>query len=252
MELTDRIKGIPALKATLRDSDTHLERFKGAVAVLPSRSTQELLSRIETTDDPLMLWALHLALDSRNVPPCLRTPYRDEHPQLGYVTWLADMHWLRKRHPHHKPLYGRWCNLFTHAPASESWHKVAHWIYMQSRGKSAYYFSKGLALTDQQRQPLAVLISYQMRADRQLLKALPAYREKLLAHAVNHRDRSGRLSAQQIADGRTETLRVYLLAGRSKADTAAWLHRLGGMAITRQAVANRIRDIQAVTGLKKL
>ena len=94
--------------AGLRESSLAVERFKSMASRLPEATTQELLIRIGTTDDPLALWVLHLELDRRQIPPCLRMPYRDDSPELCFVTWLADLYWLRQRNPSHVTAYPSW------------------------------------------------------------------------------------------------------------------------------------------------
>ncbi|MCG9056634.1 hypothetical protein LH442_11705 [Laribacter hongkongensis] len=236
----------------LHDSGAAVERFKSAATRLPEASTRELLARVETTTDPLTLWVVHLELDRRQIPPCLRTPYRDDSPELCFVTWLADLHWLCQRNPGHTTTFRSWHRLFVYEQASTNWHKTAVWVYRQGQAKMNFYFSKGLGLTDQQRQPLALLMSQPMRADRELLRAMPRHRERILTHALSNRDKGAVHSPQDVAGRRSEILRIHLLGGRSKSRTAEWFNLLHGTKLTRQLVAKQINHIQAATGLKKL
>jgi len=115
-----------------------------------------------------------------------------------------------------------------------------------------FYFSKGLGLTDQQRQPLALLVSHQMRADRELIRALPTHQERILTHALSNRDKRRVHRPQDVANRRGEILRIHLLGGRSKSKTAEWFNMLHGTKLSRQLVAKQIEHIQAATGLRKL
>ena len=76
-----------------------LVRFKTALLALRTTRTDHLILRIATTADPLMLWALHGTLDKRGIAPCLRWPKNDSTPQMVFITWLADVHWLATHNP---------------------------------------------------------------------------------------------------------------------------------------------------------
>jgi len=248
--LHDRLKGVHELMESLQSPNEKNEQLQEKIAKLGDRSTQELIARIGSTTHPFALWLIHRELDRRDVPPCLRTPYRDESTEQIFITWLADVYWLAKRHPKHPVAYSRFRHLFISEPDSEQWHKTAIWVYRHGRGKSGHYFSRALALTDQMRQPLAMLVSHRMQGDRTLLRSLPKHREALLAHAVGHRDKSQAIKPVEVAERRTELLRLHLLSGRNRSTAAAWHHLLHGGNITRQAVAKQITAIQRITGLR--
>jgi hypothetical protein len=216
------------------------------------QSTGELLRRVETTQDALMLWAIHRALDGRDVPPCLRWPRRDESPQLLYVTWLADLQWFCRRNAFHEPAYTRWKGLFGNAVASDKWHNVAVWLYRQGHREPSHYHSKAMGLSDAQRQPLMTLLSNKMRGDRRLLGQLPRFREAIWLRATAHPDPSGTQSAEAIADRRAGILRVFLLAGRSRTVAARYYGVRFGESISRQALTRHVEAIELATKLRLL
>lgn len=230
------------------------------IKTLPERLTTtkipELLVWFQTQTNPLALWFIHMELDRRNIPPCLRTVephavYHDETRQNRCITWLADMHWLAQRYPKHATQYTRWRHLFLYEPDSEKWHGLATSIFMNAHGQhKGHYFSQGLALTDKMRQPLAEMTTQRMRDDRRILAGIGRHREALLQHAQAHRDRAGKITPAELTQKRTELLRLYLLAGRSKATAAAWYNLVhDGATMTRQAVANNIDTVERISGL---
>ncbi len=246
----DRLKTINELVADRRGSERR-EVFRAEVASLPSLPLDALIRRVATACDPLMLWALHLVLDARGVPPCLRGPHRQDTQQIAFVSWLADLLWFVRRHPTHRPTYKRWRGLFENVCGSDRWHRVARWVYRSGRG-SGHYYGKGLGLSDADRQPLVTMISNSMRGDRIMLARLPEIRERLHAHAVSHRDRSGAHSPGEVTSRRTELLRVFLLAGRSPTLAADYRAVLSGDRVSRQALTRQIQAIEEVTNLRLL
>lgn len=241
---SDDIRNIPQLVAE-KGHGGDLARFAGAVRALPTADTQTLILRLATTSDPLLLWSLHLELDRRDIPPCLRWPANEDTPQAEFVTWLADLLWLTKRHPRHVPRFRGWQGLFKHAPASSAWHATAHrqYLFVAPRGYSvAHWCAKGLALTESQRQNLMALPTNAMRAERHPLQGdrLALTRERLLSHAIEHPDKSGRRRPEAIANRRAGLWRVFQLSGRNQTATAQHWHRLTGETLTRQAVAKQL------------
>ena len=214
-------------------------------------ATPALLQRIATTEDALVLWAAHLALDSRDVPPCLRWPKRDDRPQFAYLVWLADVLWFTRRNRQHKPLFNRWAGLFTNEPCSDHWHKVALWVF-KSHHKVGYYHSKGLGLSDSQRQPLMCLVSNAMRRDRKLLDRLTELRERIWLNAAKHPDRSNQRTAAEVAGSRAELLRLFVLAGWNRTLAVDFLKKLTGRTLSRQAFSRQLEAIALATGLRKL
>lgn len=228
-----------------------LDAFKSALKALSSLSVQELLSKLAQIDDPLLLWAIHLRLARLDVPPCLRWPKRADTPQEAYITWLADVFWFTKRNATHQPFFKRWSGLFTNQPGSNKWHAVAHWAYNCGH-QASHYRAMGLGLSDADRQPLMTMVSKSMRRDRAVLQRLPALRDRIWLHAMDHPDRSGSHTPSEIADRRATLLRMYLLAGRNRT-LAANLHRcLTGKTISRQSITRHLEAIEVATGMRSL
>jgi hypothetical protein len=198
-----------------------------------------------------MLWTLHLELDRREVPPCLRWPKRDDTPQMLFITWLADALWLAKRKPGHVPFYSRWRWFFKHRPAGEQWHKTALWVYRSGHGVG-HYHSRGLGLDDTDKQSLMTMVSNRMRGDREILKRLPELRDQIWLAATSTPDRSGRVTARDTADRRTELLRLFLLAGRNLTLAVHYLNLLTGEVLSRQTLTRQIERVEMATRLRLL
>lgn len=246
----DGIKAIPRLVDEKRGCPRAAD-FSRTVRGLPATPTTSLIVHVGTTTDPLLLWARHLELDRRGVAPCLRWPQADDaNPQLAYVTWLADLHWLAKRTPGHEPTYSRWRNLFRYTPASEQWHRTARWVYQPH--KHHHYYAKGLGLSDEQRQPLMTMQTNAIRADRQILRRLPELRNRIREHAEDHPDKAGIRSPADVAERRGRLLRLYLLAGRHQATAVRYLEQLTGERITRQSLRKQLEAVEMATRLRLL
>lgn len=246
----DRVKSISQL-INEQHSRPGVAVFASNVRSLPAAPTQSLILHVGTTMDPLLLWARHLELDRRDIPPCLRWPQADDAaPQLAFVTWLADVHWLAKRWPKHAPAYTRWRNLFHYAPASEQWHRTAWWVYRPH--KHHHYYARGLGLSDEQRQPLMTMQTNAMRADRNILKRLPDLRDAIRAYAEGRPDKSSQRSPAELTERRARLLRLYLLAGRSQVTAVRYLEQVTGERITRQALRKQLAVIEVATNVRLL
>lgn len=244
------VTSIPELVARRKCGDR--DAFKIAVGEARSDSIKGLIRRLTTVEDALMLWVLHLELDHRDVPPCLRGVKRDETPQVLFVTWLADIYWVTKRHRDHVPRYERWRGLFENKPATERWHRVAIWVYRSGRSTPSHYHTRGLGLTEAQRQPLMTLISNAMRGDRRVLGELPKLRDEIWLYVGRHPDRSGKFTSTQIADRRAEILRLFLLSGRNKTRAAEYYRLLTGQSLSRQTLTRHLEGIELATKLRSL
>lgn len=227
-----------------------LGRFAGAHKVLQSATSQTLIVRLESTADPLLLWALHLELDKRDIPPCLRWPVNDANEQAVFITFSADLLWFCKRNSGHLPRFRGWRGLFKNAPASAKWHATAHrqFIFISPRYSMSHWCSKGLSLTEAQRQDLMMLPTGGMVADRRQLQPakFAETRQRLFAHAVAHPDRSSQRSSEDVANRRVGLWRLFLLSGRNQTATATHWHRLTGETLTRQAVAKQLAIVSGV------
>ena len=95
---------VPALLT--RKNSAELERLHARVACLAERTSLDLRASVETCADPAMLWALHVELMRRGIPPVLRGP-RPWHlgAQGRLVEFGADVAWLQATNPGHRPRY---------------------------------------------------------------------------------------------------------------------------------------------------
>lgn len=245
------ITSVPNL---LRQCDARGEReaFRRIVDGMAGSTTRHLLHRVATVEDPLTFWALQLLLDARDIPPCLRLPKRDESDQLLFLTWLADVAWFVKRNPLHRTFHKRWQNLLWYDRKTERWHQVAIWVYRQGRSCPSYFHSKGLGLSDDQRQPMMTLLSQSMKAHRRILQRLPELGDQILLRCLQHPDRSGRFSAEDVRDRRVKVLQVFMLAGRNKTLASDFYRKATGEQLSRQALTRHLEAIEVATGLRSL
>lgn len=244
------VRSIPALieaKRAAADRQGFLDR----VRALPTWTTLDLLPRLETATDPLMLWALHVELDKRNIPPCIRFPGHQLGPQGDYVTLAADVLWHHKRHPGHKPLYRGWTSVLSAPICREKWHMNLYrqFLFAYPRGL-AYLVSKGLALTTEHRQLLASVPTTAMVKIRAALEgeAFTSKLDQLTKHATAHPDRTGKHKPGDIGRRRAQLYRVHALSGKSPTRTAELWHRLTGEKLSRQVVSRQIEAARLVIG----
>lgn len=254
--LWDDVRSIPALvvqKSTSRD----LERFKTRVSALRTVDTQTLVTRIAVTDDALMLWAIHLALDKRGVAPALRWPSNTSNQQNEFIAFAADLYWFTKRNPDHKPSFRGWARALTHPPASPQWHAAIHrqYVFAAPRYSLAHYCGKALALTKGHCSELMTLPTNAMQAERRRLQSdrFADLRAQLLTYATENPDKSGARQPHDIANRRAALWRTYVLSGRCKATNAKnWFLLTGetnsatGKPITRQALDKQLDVVEDV------
>ena len=224
-------------------------------ATMQGDTATSLIARMQLTSDPLQLYLIHLMLDSRGVDPCLRWPARQDHPQLMYLNWLADVLWIAKRQPSHQPLYKRWNGLFVSVPLSSAWHKTAHWAYgSKSAGcfGQGHYFAQGLGLSDEQRQDLMTMPTSKMRANRRLIGRLPEFKAAMLEYAQARPDKSGAQTPVAVSERRAQIMKGYLLSGRSKVKGCAYHAALHGESLSRQAYTRQLQAIEYSTGQRLL
>ena len=99
---------------------------------IPDQPTMTLARRLTTTEHALVFWRLHVELDMRNMPPCLRPRALCRPPQIAFLETLADFLWLANRHPGHKVAHQRLRGIFRYEPLSEQWHRAALWVSLGS------------------------------------------------------------------------------------------------------------------------
>lgn len=252
--LSGEVRSIPALVAQ-KNASGDLGRFKARVRALPVVDVQTLIARIAVTDDALMLWALHLALDKRGIAPALRWPANTASAQNEFVTFAADLHWFTKRNEQHQPLFKGWVRTLRHPPASPAWHAAVHqqYIFVAPRYSLSHQCAKGLALSERQRLELMTLPTNAQQAERRQLNEcrFSDLRERLLTHAMANPDKSGARQPPAIANRRAGLWRTYVLSGRCKTTTAQnWYLLTGetnpdtGKPVTRQAVGKQLSIVE--------
>lgn len=243
------------LLATERRHQEGLDRFREAVRELPNVGIQTLILRLSTGQDALMMWAIHLELDHRGVPPCLRWPGNAHTTQAEFITWLADLHWFAKRHPQHDAQHKGWRNLLAQAPATAKWHAHAcrQYAYAERRRGSrslSHWCAQGLALTDVQRQELMTLPTRSIEASRRAIQGeqWAKLKENLVSHAITHPDRSAKCNPDQVASRRAAMFRVHVLAGGAISTTSRYWTLLTGQRLSRQAIAKQLAAVEAIAG----
>ena len=253
--LSAAVVSVPRLINAKKHGGADLRQFGRARAAIVAQPTQTLIVRLHTTAEPLTLWMLHLELDKRDVPPCLRWPANDDTPQAEFITLLADLLWLTKRHPGHKAVFRGWRGAFSHTPATAEWHKAIHrqYLFVASRYSVAHHCAKGLGLSDAQRHDLMVMQTNGMRADRQYLHGVrfQALVECLHSHAVERPDKAGKVAPAAVATRRAMIWRTYLLAGRSQTRAAAYWSLIAGEQVSRQAIAKQVATVADVLRVER-
>jgi hypothetical protein len=247
---SEEVHSIARLTAE-KGSGADLARFNRAVAGMLTQDTQTLILRIATTADPLVLWELHQELDRRGIPPAQRWPANQEDtPQAEFITLMADLLWTTKRNPGHTPAYRGWRGLFSHSSGSPDWCATAYrqYLFVSARYSVSHWCARGLALTEPQRLELMVLQTSPMQTDRRQLASdkFAEFRAKLLAHAMQHQDRSGKHTPEAIAERRARLWRTFVLSGRNQTTTVKNWHLLTGEALTRQAIAKQLVIVDQV------
>jgi hypothetical protein len=241
------VQSVPELLAAAKECEESKARLTRIVKGFSGRTTMELIGSVGVTADPLVLWALHLELDRRNIPPCMRWPANESTAQAEFITLLADLLWFCKRHPGHRARFKGWQGLVNVMPASRTWHGVAlrQFRFVVARYSVAHWCAKGLALTEAQRQPLMVLQTNTMRADRRLLHPARFNRahQALLSAALARPDKAGVRTAEQVANRRAYLWRTYILAGRSATRAVTFWRLLSGEELARQALEKQIAKV---------
>jgi hypothetical protein len=223
-----------------------LVRFKALARELLTQDIQTLIVRIANTTDPLMLWAIHLQLEKRNIAPVQRWPGRTDAIQMLFVSWCADIAWFAKRNPAYTPHFKSWRRLFELKPCGPQWLEVAYWLFVSMRSRSlAHITARALALFDYQRLDLLTVPTMAMvAARRQLAPAkLESIKTRLLSYALAHRDKSGQHTPDDIANRRAALYRVHLLSSNHAPTTAINWQALTGQVMTRQTVSGHLNTV---------
>ena len=220
---------------------THSPSFlASALRSISAQTVQTLLCRLATVDHPLTAWAPHAELDRRDVPPCLRPRTPEHSRQHVFIATLADLLWIAKRHPHHAPRYQRMRGVFSYEPQSDEWHRAALWSYRLAKALPSLLADR-LALTkDQRRHAFTMATRRQHEVRRTLRTKLPAIREAILEHALNHPDKAGHTTADEIANRRTDYASIFVRLGRKPAETVHYLQTMLGHSVSRQTLVRHL------------
>jgi len=239
----ESIDSLPALKVAREVNTAAWRAFQESTEALTAYSTATLIARIESTADPLILWEIHQELDRREIPPAFRYPKNHGNGQMGFITWLADLHWHTRR-ARHGPRFRSWRRLF--GPAGESWHESARNVfeYAWRRHQNASYYAKGLGLTDDHRLDLMTIKTSKQIARQRQLKQSAEMRSAITSHATAN---AGRLSKErrpdQTARDRYLIWKTYMLADQSPTITARMFEAIYGVQMTRQKVQKQIAAV---------
>ena len=225
-----------------------LERARGGAintASISESETLTLITRIESTSDPLVLWAIHLELDRREVFPVFRYPANIGTPQNEFITWLADILFFTRRNPRHKPGYDTWKALFR--AVSDGWHETAFRVFCfaYQRGRGTTYYTKGFALSDADRRELMTIKSTRQIARMRVLRQSSEMHAALTQYAAANANRSGGRQPADISRRRYLIWRAYVLADRSETVAARLYSQIYGDEITRQGIGKQIAAVDA-------
>lgn len=238
------VRSVPALVEAKRSAVDAL-RFRTQVREMANWTTVDLLPRLETTQDPLMLWALHLELERRDIPPCLRIPMHSLGPQGDYITLVADLLWFQKRNPKHQAVFRGWRDVLRARLCSAQWHQHVYrqFLYNYPRGLS-YMAAKGLGLMEAQRQQLLSMPTSRMARERMGVQgdAFARLIDKLQQHALAHPDRAGKHPPHVVALRRARLLRCHVMSGSSPTLTAEYWRRMTGEKLSRQAISAHVES----------
>lgn len=225
-----------------------IDRFRGQVVAIKANDTRTLIVRVATTTDPLVLWAIHIALTARGIPPAQRWPANTTTEQHKFITWLADLHWFHKQNPDHRPKFKSWQRFMQFEPLSSHWHTFAHLAYRQLSHTVSYGSTLALALTPAQRIDSVTLITDTTNRNRRSLqpKHFEVVRQALIDSAHAHPDLSGKLTPEASATRRAGIWRIYILTGRNKTETARIWQLITGEQLARQSVSVMLKKIAVI------
>lgn len=245
--MSAEVRSVPHL-ISRRLATPGAQDFARVVRGVALHDIRTLILRLATTDDPLVLWRLHLELDKRDIPPCLRWPGNQSTDQLEFVTWLADLLWLCNRDRSHVPAFRGWRDLFRHQPASAPWHALAHrqFLFVSRRYRLSHWCAKGLGLEDHQRGDLMMMPTAAMKADRRQLAPArwAVIWETLFSDALDRPDRSGVRTPERVATRRAMIWQVFVLSMRSQTEAARRWGLLTGESLSRQGLAKQVAIVE--------
>lgn len=239
----ESIHSLPALRVAREANPALWRAFQTSSETLPAHSTATLITRIETTSDPLLLWEIHLELERRGIHPIFRHPKNHGTGQLRYITWLGDVHWFTRQNPTHRPYFDTWRRLFS--PITDSWHATAASIFEFGwiRHKSATYYARGLALDDDDRRPLMTIKTSRQSARKRQLDNAEDMRHAITSHAMVNPDKSGKRTPGDIARRRYRIWKTYVLADQSERTATRMFNAIYGEEIERRNFVKQLETI---------
>lgn len=245
----DDLQTIPHLKEAVlnaQKTDPSGSVILGRILrTIRAQPTNTLLHRLSVVEHPMAAWALHVELDARDVPPCLRPPMQQRSRQVEFIATLADLHWLRARYENHVTKFERLRGVFRYPLRDDRWHKAVLWAYRQCHGRR-HVLATRLGLTDDMRCESLTMPNASQSRDRQLLRqGMSAFKNNMVRHALERPDKSGLTSPERVADRRALFVRTYVLLGRNQTATVDCLHRVFGVAISRQTLARQLQNAAA-------
>lgn len=240
----DDLQSIPDLKRAVLEAQktdsTGSVLLAQTLRNIRGQSTPTLLHRLAVVEHPMTAWALHVDLDVRGVPPCLRPWMPEVSRQTAFIATLADLRWLATRHPEHVTKYERLRGVFRYQVHDDRWHKAALWAYRQCRGRRHILASR-LALTDAMRRHTLTMPTVRQSNDRRLLgKEVSRIRDTMLRHALTHPDKSGATTPEGLANRRTALLTMFVMLDRNQKDTINCLKLVAGVDISRQTLVRQL------------
>lgn len=228
-----------------RDRSTR-EALASRIRSMGTRPTRDLLSGMEITDDPIVLWALHVIFHSRGVPPILRGPRHRLGDQGRFLDFCADVWWLQTSYLSDVKLTPKYRLMKTAVktpPLTQSWFKLLARQYAGPHGEK-----------DVRTLVIALNLSTKDRSMLRRLQPRPIYdrfeqlhgepyldlQERLLAALISKPDKSGKVPSRETAQRRALMWRIHELTGRSCAMTAKYWGLVTGETVTRQQAQRQI------------
>ena len=242
----DDLQSVPDLKRAVLEAektDPAGSIFLGrALSNIKEQSTTTLMHRLAVVEHPMLAWALHVELDARDVPPCLRPWMPERSRQSAYLATLADLRWLVIRHPAHTTKYERLRSVFRYPVHDDRWHRAAIWAYRQCRGHR-HLLAARLGLIDAMRAHTLTMPNKHQSNDRRLLTTnRSTIIDTMIAHALKHPDKAGQTTAESVAARRVKMLTKFVMLDRNYSETIKSVALIDGTNMSRQTLARHLRS----------
>lgn len=221
------------------------QSFAAKVGALALRPALELMTSIQTTTDPAMLWALHREFHKRGVPPNLRGPRHTLGPQGDFLDFAADLLWLQLTLAP-KGRYRLARSVLKAEPDSPVWHGLMLALWHKTHDTRSRVIALGLE--SDHRHDLRGLAEATMRQrfdnlhGRRFSELLDAIKQAL----IERPDKSPHSNPSETIRRRCFLWRIHRLSGERHATTARLWQCMTGKAITRQQVARQIEAVRPI------